>query len=464
MPLAVATCAMFLYANLFLQPATPFLLEGDQVYFWYFAQRIVGGEYVYRDFLQYTPPGTDLVYSVPLALFGGRIWLPNAMDVLLGVALCAVCFALARRIMDRGPALLATFVFLVWVFGKSLNGTHHWWSMLAILCAILVAERSPLAVGVLLGVSCFFTQTHGVFAFLGYAVYRRSWRDVARCAASFVVVIAGLEAPSIASVGLARLWYLQVTYTAKYVAGASQHLSLLGLPMTWRNAPNLTQRALVVLMLPVVYAITLWRARTREVRLLAFIGAALFLEIMLSPDWVRAYAVCMPAIILLIWWLPRRAHVGVWVVIAVLAIQQTVGRQRGIRSVVQLPAGRAATVPVTAAKLEWLAEHTKPGDNFFAATWPGFYMPLALKNPAYLSEITRNESTRPEDVERSIREVDAKRVRYILWSAYNDQPDPLHPLEDHLTPLRAYLRERYQRVQTFADRDEVWERASEPPL
>src|SRR5262249_55032755 len=155
-----------------------------------------------------------------LTIFGVRIWLPNAMDLILGVALCMVCFAIARRIMDRAPALLATFVFLVWVYAKALNGTHHYWSMLAILCAILVAERSAIATGALLGLSCFFTQTHGVFAWLGYAVFlvwtRASWRPLVLSAASFAVVLAALEAPYIADVGLAKLWYFEIVYPARY--------------------------------------------------------------------------------------------------------------------------------------------------------------------------------------------------------------------------------------------------------
>jgi hypothetical protein len=300
--------AAFLYVNLFRFPATPFLLEGDQVYFWSFAQRLLGGDHVYRDFLQYTPPGTDLVYRAALSLFGVRIWLPNAMDLVLGVALCSVCFRLARRIMDYEPALLATALFLVWIFAKALNGTHHYWSMLAILCAILVAERSPLVVGTLLGASCYFTQTHGVFALAGYAIFRRSWCDLLRASMAFAVVLIALEAPYIADVGLAKLWYFEVTYPVNYVSGGSQHLSLLGLPTTWRNLPNLIQRALVDLMLPIVYAITLWRVRMREVRLIALIGGALFLEIVLSPDWVRAYAVSMPAVILAVWWMPQRYY------------------------------------------------------------------------------------------------------------------------------------------------------------
>lgn len=458
--------AAFLYANLFLFPATPFLLEGDQIYFWNFAQRIVAGAHAYRDFLEFTPPGTGLLYSVPLTLFGGHVWLPNAVDLLLGVALCGICFALARRIMDRGPALLATCFFLVWIWAKALNGTHHWWSMLAILGALLLADHSPLAVGALLGLSCFFTQTHGVFAFLAYAVYRRSWRDIGWSAAGFAIVIAALEAPYIASLGLARLWYFQVAYTARYIVGANQHLSLTGLPITWHNLPNVAERVFIDVMLPVVYAITLARSGTgkvrREVRLLALVGAALFLEIALSPDWVRMYAVSMPAVILMIWWLPKKSHGCVWIVLAVLAIQQTIGRHHGIRTVLDLPAGRAATVPLTAEKLQWLAAHTKSGDYFFSATGPGLYLPLRVKDPAYLDGVTQNETTRPEYVERSIREIDATQVRYVLWSGYVDQPDPQHREEDHLAPLRAYLHERYQRIQTFGDRDEIWERVSTP--
>jgi len=54
--------AGFLYLNLFALPNIPFLQTGDQIYFWVFAQRMSQGERVYRDFFQFTPPGTDLLY------------------------------------------------------------------------------------------------------------------------------------------------------------------------------------------------------------------------------------------------------------------------------------------------------------------------------------------------------------------------------------------------------------------
>ena len=60
---SVLACTAYLYPNLFLSAKTPFLLGGDQVYFWMGAQRILDGQAAYKDFFQVTPPATDLVYA-----------------------------------------------------------------------------------------------------------------------------------------------------------------------------------------------------------------------------------------------------------------------------------------------------------------------------------------------------------------------------------------------------------------
>jgi hypothetical protein len=220
--------AAFLYLNLFALPDAPFLQTGDQVYFWVFAQRMFYGDNVYRDFFQFTPPGTDLLYLALLRIFGIRIWLPNVVDIGLGVALCWVCFSIARQIMERRLALLATFLFLVLIYGKTLNGTHHWFSILAIMCATAIVMRSRSAVaiaiaGVLCGLSSFFTQTHGVFAVLAFSTFllwedvheKKGWRKIMgdQCCwfAGFAIVLAGLNAHFVATVGFKQLWYFQVT-------------------------------------------------------------------------------------------------------------------------------------------------------------------------------------------------------------------------------------------------------------
>src|ERR1051326_8864119 len=129
------------YLNLFAFPHTPYLLGGDQAFFWMDAQRMLGGEHVYQDFFQFTPPGTDLVYLALFKLFGLRVWVTNATVLVLGVALCWVCFAVAREIMARGPAVLATLLFLTLIYGRLLNGTHHLFSLLIVMCAVKVGMR-----------------------------------------------------------------------------------------------------------------------------------------------------------------------------------------------------------------------------------------------------------------------------------------------------------------------------------
>ena len=484
--------AGFLYLNLFAWPNTPFLQGGDQVYFWVFAQRMSYGEHVYRDFFQFTPPGTDLLYLFFLKLFGMRIWLPNATNIALGVALCWVCFGIGRHIMARHLALLATLLFLVLIYGESLNGTHHWFSMLSIMCATKIGLHgisvTRLAgIGALLALAGFFTQTHGLFATAGFAVFliaeecvtERNWRRLGRFLillfVSFSVVLAALNGYFLNAVGIEKLWYFQVTYARKYIAFGQHPLFLgIGLFPTWHTLPAFIERVFVYLALPIVYGFVLvcsWRMRhnstcrnRRDITLLCFIGLSLMSGITFSPNYVRVYAVSMPAVILLVWILGRSGTVRryaialAWIGIACLGVQQTLSRHHKASVVAHLPTGTVAAPPQVCEKLLWAAQHTRPGQFFFQGTWPGLYFPLELRNPAYLSEITVYESTRPEDVQRTVQELDDKQVHYVLWTEYNNDADPNYQSAYHLSPLRDYLNDRYRRVHVFSDEDEIWER------
>jgi hypothetical protein len=491
-PTLLLGIAGFLYLNLFALPNVPFLQAGDQIYFWVFAQRMFHGEQVYRDFFQFTPPGTDLLYLLFLKIFGVRIWLPNATDVALGVALCWACFGIARQIMTRNLALLATLLFLVLIYGGALNGTHHWFSVLAILCAarigLLGINTTRLAcIGALLGLAGFFTQTHGLFAAAGFALFLiaqecmtdRNWRKLGNALAVlfgvFAVVLATLNGYFANAIGIEKIWYFQVSYSRQYLA-FGQHPPLLGIgPVpNWHGLPTFIERVFIYLALPIVYGLVLvyiWRNRRRsidrerkELLLLCFIGLSLLLEVSFSPNYVRVYAVSMPGIILLVWILGRsqrvwrHAVVLAWIGIACLGVQQTVSRHHRASVVVVVPTGSVAAPPDVYEKLVWGIQHTRPGQFFFQGTWPGLYLPLGLRNPAYLSEMTANESTRPEDVQRTVQELDDKQVQYVLWTEYNDYPEAEYQSAYHLSPLRDYLHDRYRRVHVFSDQDEIWER------
>ncbi|HEX6804080.1 MAG TPA: hypothetical protein VF133_10415 [Terriglobales bacterium] len=175
---------IYLYFNLFIWPRTPILLSGDQLFFWMNGQRILHGELPYRDFFQFTPPGADLVYFAAFKAFAPRIWILNLLVLLLGVALCGVCFEIARRVMRVSSALLAALLFLTLIYSLLLNATHHWFSMLAVMIAIMVmrgtTNRRLAFAGALLGMASFFTQTHAVVALLATLVllrYRRTQPD-----------------------------------------------------------------------------------------------------------------------------------------------------------------------------------------------------------------------------------------------------------------------------------------------
>lgn len=148
----------YLYANLFALPKTPFLLGGDQALFWMNAQRLLHGELIYRDFLEFTPPGTDLVYLGAFRLLGSWVWVTNLVVLLLGVVLCWLCFRIALSIMKPAEAALAAALFMLLDYGKMLNGTHHWFSVLAVMgaIAVLLEEETParmIIAGALLGVA-----------------------------------------------------------------------------------------------------------------------------------------------------------------------------------------------------------------------------------------------------------------------------------------------------------------------
>ena len=491
-PALLLCSAGYLYVNLFAMPNIPLLLSGDQVYFWMNAQRMLQGERIYLDFFQFTPAGADLVYLGFFKLFSPHIWVTNAVVLVLGVMLCWVCYEVSKLIMGLPEALLAASIFLVLIYGKLLNGTHHWFSVLAAMTALLVLMKAitPTRVaiaGSLFALASFFTQTRGLLAALAVAAYflwehhrdRESWPNFLRHQAllflPFLATLAILNGYFMATEGIKRLWYFQITYVREFMVSGLSTTSL-GLPgiLTWQSLPVLSQYLVVYALLPIVYAIALWgRWRKRRsphspdserILLLTLVGLAMLLEVALSVNWLRLFCVAMPGIILLVWILGRsnsRAYATslLWVAVVCLAFVQTWARQHRGFVTLDLPGGRTEVSPQAQEKLQWLMQNTKPGDLFFQAGWPGLYLPLELHNPVYLDALETSDQTRPEYLDLSIRELEVKQVRFILWSPRLNFPEPLRPPGAyHLTPFREFLLCHYQRLQTFSDQDELWER------
>jgi hypothetical protein len=479
--------ATYLYFNLF-SFRTPILLGGDQVYFWTYAERMLDGERIYRDFFQFTPPGTDLLYLGLFKLFGLNVWVTNATVLVLGVALCWLCFAIAAEIMDRRSAVLTAVFFLVIVYGKLLNGTHHWFSVLAIMGAIKIYSGTTgpgrtMASGALLGLASFFTQTHGAVALLAFILFlalmwrrsRQPWVDLLRnegvLLIGYTFALLLLDAYFIATIGFRQLWYFQVTFVRQYVVHASQG-AYLGLPerLSWHALPSLSQYLVVYILLPVIYPLTLWRCwrqgdntslSSERVTLLSIVGIFLLVEVAFSMNWLRIFAVSFAGIIVLFWnashagMIRRSAIVFLWIGFACIAYRQTSVIYAHNRSPLRLPGGAVVVTPQASEKLQWTMMHTTPGQFFLQADGVGMYLPLRLRNPSRLDGITPGEETRPGDITGVIQQLDGKRVQFVLW---RPRLDSTESSQDNLTPLRAYLHSKYTRFHVFADGDTVWER------
>ena len=62
----------------------------------------------------------------------------NAVVLALGVLLGCICFSLSRQLMKGAQAALTTGLFMVLIYGKALNATHHWFAVLVILVALRI--------------------------------------------------------------------------------------------------------------------------------------------------------------------------------------------------------------------------------------------------------------------------------------------------------------------------------------
>ena len=487
----VLACTVYLYLNLFLSAKTPFLLGGDQVYFWMGAQRILDGQVAYRDFFQITPPGTDFLYAAFFKILGTDIWVTNTVVIALGVLMGCVCFSLSRQFMKDPQAALTTGLFLVLIYGKALNATHHWFAVLLVLVAVRINMQRTTGTsialsGALLGLAAFFNQVHGGAAVLGFAVFLflrckrnglapiKAVREVAVLLLAFALMLLCLSAYYLTTAGFDKLWYCLVVYVFKYAAHSSRRT--FGLPAATVSTGTLLlllPYIAIYLLLPVIYSISLWRCwRSRrdasfpwnQVTLLSLIGLTLFMDAAVSINWLRVFAVSLPGIVLTVWavgrlQIRRRAlFVTASIALACIAVRQ-IEVKRALSCVRgELPGGRFATTPKAFEKLRWLATHTQRGEFFLQAGWPGVYIPLQVRSPLYMPTLTRFDGVLDEDIEPAIQQMKARRVRYVLWTSTLDEGCAFNSCTDQLSIFRTYLTSSYRRIRGFDDGDVLWQK------
>jgi hypothetical protein len=491
--LSFLTC----YFRSFVSVNVPIVLWGDQIGFFNDGSRMVLGQLPYRDYFKIVPPGTDLTYAGLVRAFGVRMWIPNLLMASLAALTAMLMTLIASRLM-RGPIIVLPGLLLAgFILPASTDATHHWFSTIAILAALLVMMDGTslshiAAAGALSGVAACYTQSKGMMAVAAFVIYlvadtnrqrkvppNGAWRTGLLLCGVAAAVFTAANMYFVQAAGL-RMWlYCLVVYPLRYYPSPSINnwrVLIDGFPshaglVTW------VVFFFVYATVPLVYVSFFAGSRNRwkkeagehwdSLLLVAITGVAMFLSVVSAPSLKRLATVSPPAMILLPWLLirPGKVVASFKILLAsaavALSIAVPVHLQMRSASYLNLPAGRAAlTDPDLYAEYRWLLGNTHPGQYFFGL--PPFYSAFHMQNPAPIVDFHASDYTRPWQVAALVEALQSHDVQMLVLRRTHDFLWARGSSSDHLEPLRVYVSGNYRLARTFLTGDEVWLRIGTP--
>lgn len=496
--------ASFLYSFLFIFPFLPIGGNGDALYYLAPGQRMYQGELIYRDVFEFVPPGTALANFLMFKVFGLRLWIPHLLALLLGVGLVWLGVSISRKMMRPHIALLPSGIFLVGVRGFLCDATHHWYSLLTAVAAIAVLlERRTtariVAAGLFCGLSACFTQTRGLAAVAGFAVYlwwesrqkkeggRALIRKETWLLISFFAALLAVNGYFILESGPARFFWCTVVYVVKYYPKASDLNSFSALKTFFPAftslhtfLPSFVDWLFLFALTPIIYIlffVRYWRASCKfafeyweRPMLVAIVGLFMLLSIAPAPDNVRMATSLLPPLILLIWLLDS-THKSSPAIVTMLTLSIAIVALHAVTKNRPVPAGTLTTSrgafalvdPVSYQEYSWIQQHTHPSQYFYEAAWSDIYFYLDLRNPTPLPLVLPSGYTPQMQVAEVIQGLQRHQVKYILWapSDLDKLPSWENPSDDHLGPLRDFIHNDYVRVHVFSNSDEIWQRKND---
>ena len=169
---------VFLYLHLFLVPFTPIYYEMDHVALLNDAKRMYEGEVLYRDFFDFTFPGSHSLYWALFSVFGSKYALANVVILLHGMAAAWLSLLISRKVIaDNIYAYLPPAIYIFFGFRWfGIDGEHRMLSPIFTILAIffLIDKRTYGRIAVA-GISCafasFFTQQRGVLAAAAIGIF-----------------------------------------------------------------------------------------------------------------------------------------------------------------------------------------------------------------------------------------------------------------------------------------------------
>jgi hypothetical protein len=365
------------YVRCFVLPNIPILIWGDQLGFATKGSRVLAGELPYRDFFEFLTPGTDLAYALLFKCFGVSLWIPNMVMALLAAATSLLMTLCAARLLQGFAVAVPALLFSGFALYGALDATHHWFSSVAVMAAILIlmdgsTYQRVAAAGVLCGVAASFTQTKGAFVVLGFAAFfacqsmqnasqtDQRWRRCLLLCGMACATFIAINGPFILAAGLHQWFDSLVVFPIRYYPSVpinnwhgtwSDYYTRTGL-LKWVCFP------FMYVTVPLAYIAVLRGLRREKQRqpgerwnqllLLACVGVAMFLVVVPALSIKRVSTVSPPAMILLVWILSRMQKIGqiaatmLGALAIAIALSVALRTQERHWSYIALPAGRAA--------------------------------------------------------------------------------------------------------------------------
>ena len=167
-----ATC----YLREFVLPHAPVMSWNDQMLFATDGARIVAGQMPYRDYFQFVTPGMDLFYAFLFRHLGLLLWIPNLLMVCLAATGVLLMTLAAAKVLRGSSIVLPAALTSGFILFGGLDATHHWFSGLIALIAMLVLFNGSqnwriVLAGALCGIVASFTQSKGATVTAGFLIY-----------------------------------------------------------------------------------------------------------------------------------------------------------------------------------------------------------------------------------------------------------------------------------------------------
>src|SRR5687768_5093142 len=163
----VLLAAAFAYSLSVKLPFYPAFHESDHLIFMYEGWRMFNGEWMYRDFFEFTFPGTQTYYCLLFHVFGPVYWVSAASVVLIASLSSWVLIRVSRELIPSVSYLVPALIFIFFGFRWfGVDPSHRMFSPFILMSAVLVVLQGTrtkrlIAAGSLCALASFFTQQRG---------------------------------------------------------------------------------------------------------------------------------------------------------------------------------------------------------------------------------------------------------------------------------------------------------------